>query len=138
MTDDSLIAHLRTQLDPAGSEPLSRQIVEHVWVEVIEGGVPTGERLPTVRHLAIELGLSPRSVQRAYRELERLGIATTRAGEGTFVSLDPPSEDQRRRRRNFAELCRRTVAATRELGYDVDDLLDEIREYRTPESGEET
>lgn len=109
---------------------MSRQLVETLWMEVIEGLLPTGERLPTVRQMAIALGLSPRSVQRAYRELGRLGVTATRPGEGTFVSLDPPPEHERQRRRSFAILCRETVESARELGFDVDDLLDEIREFR--------
>ncbi len=140
MPDHPLIPHLRGILDPSRSDPLSRQIVEDIWVQVVEGHLPTGQRLPTVRRLAIALGLSPRSVQRAYAELEKLGITVTRPGEGTFVSLDPPPEEERRRHRRFAELCRRTVAEARELGYDPDDLADEIREYRTdgaPTSGED-
>jgi GntR family transcriptional regulator len=132
MPNHPLIARLRARLDPSGPEPLARQIVEHVWAEVVEGRLPTGERLPTVRRLAIELGLSPRSVERAYGELEKLGITVTRPGEGTFVSLSPPPEEERRRHRTFVELCRRTVAAAHELGYGVDELLDEIREYPDP------
>lgn len=131
MPDHPLIARLRPRLDPSGREPLSRQLVEQLWIEVVEGRLPTGERLPTVRRMAIALGLGPRSVERAYAELQKLGITVTRPGEGTFVSLNPPPEEERRRHRQFAELCRRTVAAADELGYGIDDLLDEIREYRT-------
>lgn len=132
MASHPMIERIRDHLDAGGAEPLSRQVSAWIWREVIEGGLPSGERLPTVREMAIALEVSPRSVERAYRELERLGVAATRPGEGTFIALSPPPEQERARRRAFAEICREAVERSRELGFDVDELLDEIREWRSP------
>jgi GntR family transcriptional regulator len=125
-----IVELLKTDLDPSVGEPLSRQIVERVWLEVVEGRLSTGSRLPTVRELAIALGISPRSVERAYLELERLGVTSTRPGEGTFVSLSPPSDEERRRRKAFAALCREAVNRAAELGFSVEELLQALAEFR--------
>ncbi|TVR63282.1 MAG: GntR family transcriptional regulator [Gemmatimonadales bacterium] len=132
MASHPLIERIRIYLDPGAAEPLSRQVSAWIWREVVEGGLPSGERLPTVREMAIGLEVSPRSVERAYRELERMGVAATRPGEGTFISLSPPPEEERARRRAFAEICREAVERSRELGFNVDELLDEIRDWRSP------
>lgn len=58
------------------------QIAQHVAVGVL---VP-GDKLPTVRRLAADLGLAPNTVARAYRELERAGVIDTRGRAGSFVS----------------------------------------------------
>ena len=85
-------------LDAGGDTSLSRQIVDRIWVDVISGALETGERLPTVRQLAIDLGLNPKTVDVAYEELKNLGVVTDRPGEGTFVSLNAPNADERERR----------------------------------------
>ncbi len=131
MASHPIIQRIRDHLDPGAAEPLSRQVSAWIWQEVVAGALPSGERLPTVREMAIALEVSPRSVERAYRELERLGVAATRPGEGTFIALSPPPDEERARRRAFAEICRQAVERSRELGFGVDELLDEIREWRS-------
>ncbi|HEX7090330.1 MAG TPA: GntR family transcriptional regulator [Longimicrobiales bacterium] len=127
---DMLTRRLAARLAESGGEPAAHVIVEDVWLAVVEGSLPTGERLPTTRQLAIALGVSPRSVERAYAELERRGVVATRPGEGTFVRLEPPPAEARERHREFAALCRETVARALELGFSVDELLDALADYR--------
>jgi DNA-binding transcriptional regulator YhcF (GntR family) len=63
---------------------------EQVRVQIAElarsGRLPVGTRLPTVRRLAADLGLAVNTVARAYRELERDGVADARGRHGTFVA----------------------------------------------------
>lgn len=127
----SLVERLVRGIDRRGRDPVAHQIVEYVWTEVVDGSLDPGARLPTRRELAIELGVSPRTVKWAYAELERLGVVATRPGEGTFVGLEPPTEDARRRRREFLALCGRTVEKAQDLGYDVDELIGALAEYRS-------
>ena len=115
---------------------MSRQIADSIWVAVVQGSLMTGERLPTARQLAVELGISPRSVDRAYQELEERGVVAARPGEGTFVSLKPPNEAELARHQKFADLCRQTFRETRDLGFGVDDLIDALTEFRAIERGE--
>lgn len=133
MDPATLIRRLTDRVAAEKDQPVAHVVVEEVWTAVVEGDLATGERLPTVRKLAIELGVSPRTVKRAYEELGRLGVAATRRGEGTFVSLDPPPEEERRRRHAFQTFCTAVVARAREQGFTLDELLDAIAEFRTAE-----
>ena len=128
---DPITRRLAERLASGGGEPVAHLIVEELWESVVTGSLRTGARLPTARQLAIALGVSPRSVERAYAELERRGVIQTRPGEGTFVRLDPPSAEQQERRREFAALCREVVARAQALGFSLDELLDALAEYRT-------
>jgi len=134
MTDvgpTTLAEKLAATLDPGAEKPLSSQIVDQIWLEVISGTIETGERLPTVRQLAVHLGLNPKTVDRAYEQLERLGIVSTRHGEGTYVRLNVPDDDARRRRGEL-ELCGlEAVARAEALGFSVEDLLDMLDDIRT-------
>jgi GntR family transcriptional regulator len=136
MHPDTLARRLARRLDEVKDEPAAHVVVEEVWLAVVEGDLVSGERQPTVRKLAIELGVSPRTVERAYAELERLGVAATRTGEGTFVSLHPPPEEERERRREFQELCGETVARARGLGFSLEELLEALAEFRTADPEE--
>lgn len=128
-----LIDRLKSRLQQGSAEPISKLIVDDVWLAVVEGTLESGERLPTARQIAVGLGVSPRTVDRAYRELEDRGVAATRPGEGTFISLAPPPAEERERHRRFGELCRQSFEDARELGFTVDDLIDALAEFRSLE-----
>ncbi|MDQ6766924.1 MAG: GntR family transcriptional regulator [Candidatus Eremiobacteraeota bacterium] len=66
--------------------PIYLQLIEQVKRSVALGVLAPGERLPTVKQLAIDLTINPNTVARAYRELERDGVIETSVGRGSFVS----------------------------------------------------
>jgi DNA-binding transcriptional MocR family regulator len=72
--------------DPDSPVPPYEQIRAQVAELVRTGRMPAGERLPTVRRLAADLGLAANTVARAYRELERDGLVATRGRNGTVVA----------------------------------------------------
>lgn len=129
-----LIERLSGLLRQGSGEPVSKLIVDDVWLAVVEGTLATGERLPTARQVAVGLGVSPRTVDRAYRELADRGVVATRPGEGTFISLAPPPAEERERHRRLGELSRQSFEEARELGFSVDDLIDALAEFRSIET----
>ena len=72
-------------IDPASGVPIYLQIIEQVRRSVALGLLGPGERLPTVKQLALDLTVNPNTVARAYRELERAEIIETAVGRGSFV-----------------------------------------------------
>jgi len=127
---NALAERLAAQLDPGGETSLTRQIADHIWLEVVSGVLETGERLPTVRQLAIHLGLSPKTIEGAVEELERLGVVSARPGEGTFVALNARDGSERERRLKLESIGKEAVERADALGYSVNDLIDTIAELR--------
>ena len=81
---------LPIDLDRSSGQPLYRQI-EHWIRHAIDGGrLPPGTRLPGVRTLARDLGVSVVPVITAYEQLGADGYLVTRVGLGTMVAGDPP------------------------------------------------
>ena len=73
-------------INPYTGIPLYIQIAEQIKKAVFAGVLQEGEQLPTVRQLALELLINPNTVVRAFQELEREGMITTRRGSGTFIA----------------------------------------------------
>ena len=73
------------RLDASGV-PTYLQLVDQVRRAVLLGYLVDGDRLPTVREVAGALVVNPNTVAKAYRELDRAGLVTARAGQGTFVT----------------------------------------------------
>ena len=76
------------RIDPAADVPPYEQIRAGIARLVGTGALPRGERLPTVRQLAVDLGVAVNTVARAYRELEADGVVETRGRHGSFIAHD--------------------------------------------------
>ena len=61
------------------------QIVQQVKQALRLGRLEVGDQLPTVREVIAQVTINPNTVFKAYRELEREGLVTSRQGQGTFV-----------------------------------------------------
>ena len=72
-------------VDPTSPEPPFAQLRQQIIDQVADGTLAPGDRLPTVRRLAGDLGIAPNTVARAYRELEADGVLEGRGRAGTFV-----------------------------------------------------
>ena len=105
-------------IDPSSHVPPFEQLRAGLLDAVSSGELAAGERLPTVRRLAEDLGVAPGTVARAYRELEASGIIETRGRNGTFVSFhgDPAHQQAQRAAAAFAE-------QVRSLRLDTDEAL---------------
>jgi GntR family transcriptional regulator len=65
---------------------LYQQIAESIRIEILEGRIKPGERLPSVRNLCQIWHCTPGTAQRAYNELAQQGLLVSHAGKGTRVS----------------------------------------------------
>ncbi|WP_303203337.1 GntR family transcriptional regulator [Raoultibacter timonensis] len=74
------------ELDYSSGLPVWIQVKNRIAYLIGSGEYSAGNRLPTVRALAVDLDISYNTVNRAYMDLEREGYITTRKGRGTFVA----------------------------------------------------
>lgn len=125
----SITARIAAAIDRSIDRPLSRQLADLLWTEIIDGTLATGERLPTVRQLAIDLGVHPRVVERAFAELERRGVVRVEPG-GVFVALVDVEPGARERARALEDVCAEAVARAEELGFQIDDLVEVLGDLR--------
>ena len=77
---------MQIRIDNASDRPVYQQIIDQVKRDIAGGKLMKEERLPTVRQLAGQLAINPNTIAKAYQQLEREGIISTRPGAGTFVA----------------------------------------------------
>ena len=68
--------------------PIYLQIMENLKKDILSGTLAPGERLDSVRSLAVKFGVNLNTMQRACSELEREGLIQTQRGIGSFVTQD--------------------------------------------------
>src|SRR5215218_4119983 len=113
-------------LDPNDGRPLYLQIMDEVRREIVVGTLRAEDPLPSVRELAGELVVNPRTVSQAYQELEREGVIYVRRGQGTFVS--PTVRRTAGARRGLAlAVAKRALLEARRSGVDVEELVTMIQ-----------
>lgn len=74
------------------SVPIYKQIVDSIRDSIVKGMFLEGDKLPSVREMAKLLLVNESTVQRAYRELESMGVINTIVGRGTFIEFDKSRE----------------------------------------------
>lgn len=83
-------------LDRRGQRPLYLQVVEQIQERIRSGALPVGSRLPPIRQLADELGLTRLTVHNAYAELQADGWIESFVGRGSYVAERPGAKAQMR------------------------------------------
>jgi GntR family transcriptional regulator len=79
------------------------QIADSISEKVMEGKYVPGEKIPSVRDLALEMGVNPNTVMRTYSELQLRGIIENRRGLGYYVSMEATSIIRQWKKKEFFE-----------------------------------
>ncbi len=83
-------------LDYRDTRPLYEQVRDGLRKLMVTGVLQPGDKLPSVRALAMELAINPNTIQRAYGQLEAEGYVVSVSGKGTFVEELQQQNTQRR------------------------------------------
>ena len=107
--------------------PICDQIVNGFIRMKALGLVESGEQMPSVRQLAVELSVNPNTIQKAYQMLESNGIIYSVKGKGSFISSDAAADIAviKSAKKDF----RRAVVSAKELGlkrYELIEIIDEV------------
>ena len=118
----------KIKLDFRSNEPIYLQIARQVEQLVAKGELRLGDQLPTVRELATELRINFNTVGRAYRVLDETRLISTQRGRGTYIWEEPSEETMKQlKKKSLEELARTYQDEITQLGYSLDDAIEELR-----------
>jgi len=104
--------------------PIWQQIVDGIRRMIATRALRVGDAAPSVRKLAHELGVTPATVERAYRDLIERGVLVAKRGRGTFVCANArPASD---REKVLEEAAIRFAEVARNLGAPLDEANSEL------------
>jgi GntR family transcriptional regulator len=115
-------------IDARDPLPLYAQLERAIRVAVATGRLRPGERLPTVRQLAVDLRINANTVAKVYAELERAGVLETQRGVGTFVlNVGRGAASLPERERQLMALADRYLAEASALGFSAQEAVASIK-----------
>ena len=105
-----------------GDQPIYTQLAEKIRIAIVSGAYAPGERLASVRDMALEAGVNPNTLQRALQELEREGMVYSQRTSGRYVTEDLQVIAHTKKR--FAEeQIRSFLEAMGKLGFQKKEIL---------------
>ena len=113
---------MELHLDPSDPTPLYRQLFDELRRRILVGTLGPGDRLPTVRELAVLARVNRNTAARAVQALEEEGLVTSRVGRGTFVTDRPRTGPDPALDRALDDLLDRLIDDSRRLGADPSTL----------------
>jgi len=110
-------------IDKISRVPINDQLKDQIKGLIQAGQIKTGDQLPTIRQLSVELAVNVNTVALAYRDLSNEGVIISKRGKGTFVA-STPGEDERQtiRHEKLMNLIAALVRETDRLGYTRDEV----------------
>ena len=117
------------RIDLESSVPIYMQIVEQIRHLVATGRLQPGEKLLTIRQLAVDLRVDPNTVAHAYNLLHNEGVISTLRGRGTFVAQHPDDARlARMRQEKLQAIMNSALLEALSLGYPADEIRDAFEE----------
>lgn len=119
--------------------PIYLQVMTAIKHDIICGRLALGEKMPSVRDLAIQYTINPNTAGRVYKELEIEGVCFTKRGMGTFVTEDREKVSQMREGM-ARELVEEFLGGMKRLGISPEEtmgLIEQEKEvFKQSEGGE--
>lgn len=90
-------------MDFKKQKPIYLQIADSLCERMVAGEWKADERVPSVRDVAVELGVNPNTVMRSFEYLQGLEVIYNRRGLGYFIAADAAEKIIREQRKSFLE-----------------------------------
>jgi GntR family transcriptional regulator len=116
------------KVDVKSALPVYEQVKRAIKLAVLSHRLKEGEKLMSLRELALKLQINPNTIIKIYTQLEVEGYIYSRPGAGYFVKVDK-EKIKKERYKLFEEETQDYISKVIELGYSFDDILEIMKRY---------
>ncbi|MDT8399701.1 MAG: GntR family transcriptional regulator [Pseudomonadales bacterium] len=127
MTNSKTTA-LKLSIKTGDPRPIFKQVVDGIGMAIAVGELAEGDKLPSVRALAMRLSINPNTVAKAYNELTSMGLVDSRQGLGLFVSVPKQLLSNNERKKRLQQAIERCLGDVMHLNYSDEEILKAFRE----------
>jgi GntR family transcriptional regulator len=121
---------MKIRIDKSSRVPIYDQIEEQIKGLIHASQIKTGDQLPTIRELSVDLSVNFNTVALAYRDLANDGVIITERGKGTFVASTPAEAEMREiRQEKLDNLITELLQETDRLGYSHEEVEDAFNNH---------
>ncbi|MNH99787.1 HTH-type transcriptional repressor YtrA [compost metagenome] len=110
------------------SKAIYLQVADRIKRQIVSQELQAGQKLQSVREMAVTCKVNPNTIQRTYSELEREGVLETRRGQGTFVT-EQEELLTGLRLNMIEEQIASFVLVMREMGYRSEEILTGLQDH---------
>lgn len=129
------------RIEPSSSVPIYRQMIDQIRYQIVAGILKKGDKVPSVRELALQLAVNQNTILKVYNELCREHLLKTERGEGTFVFAEPQNISPQEKQDMIAGPLREAAVLAIQLGVPLEEVIqflqtehDKIVSQQTPPS----
>ena len=116
------------KVDVKSALPVYEQVKRAIKLAILSGRLQEGEKLMSLRELALKLQINPNTIIKIYSQLEVEGYIYSRPGAGYFVQYDK-EEIKKEKYKLFEEETQDYISKVIALGYSFDDILEIMKRY---------
>lgn len=112
--------------------PIYQQIMDKIKQQIASGELTAGQKLPSVRDMALEAGVNPNTMQKALAELEREGLLYSQRTAGRFVA-EQQEIKKGLQEEMMMEYIETFLSNMKKLGYTVEEVVELLQKYEERE-----
>ncbi|MDC7218789.1 MAG: GntR family transcriptional regulator [Spirochaetales bacterium] len=113
------------------NKPIYKQIAEYLYELILNGEWPDGERIPSIRDMAVQMEVNPNTMTRTYGLLQEQGIIYNRRGIGYFTIMDAREKTSSLKKAEFIHNELPEIFKKMDnLGMDTDEILALYDKYK--------
>ena len=110
------------------STPIYLQLMTAIQLKIVSGQLKAGDKIPSVRELALQYQVNPNTMQKALSELERIQLLYTQRTSGRFVTEDADLISQLRRKLAQTQMDV-LIQNLKDMGYSNPEIIQLITGY---------
>jgi GntR family transcriptional regulator len=114
-------------VSPLNPDPMYKQVADHIKDAIASGILKPEEKLPSIREMTRELGISGITIKRAYTDLEHKGYIFTRSGLGSFVADVNKEKIKKEKMAEIRQKLIKIIKSGEKFGISSDDIIEAIR-----------
>lgn len=112
--------------------PIYQQIMGKIKQQIARGELTAGQKLPSVREMALEAGVNPNTMQKALSELEREGLLYSQRTSGRFVAEHQEIKEGLQEEM-MMEYVEDFISNMKKLGYTLEEAVELLQKYEERE-----